>query len=228
MAPKSSNWYKINSASPIKALISTKSPLTSFTTLYLDGTLDWMISQRDALLAWTGQTLSLKPRILAKMVRFNVLAYTITKNLPLPYRFKSTSLRLEVPGISGLWRFLPDVKFFRSMRESTGWKFLSTMLFTIRTWSRRTIWGDRLFLQFQGPGTILLQTRASRISDILTSKDVNEIADTEPGAVQSVLSTTAQELKEAEQPERSTKAPTKMTYASVSKDGGVKFDKQGS
>ncbi|KAI4151599.1 MAG: hypothetical protein LQ340_003419 [Diploschistes diacapsis] len=254
-------YQKINSASPITALIATKSPLTSFTTIYLDGTSDWMIAQRDALLAWTGQSLSLSPRINASLIKgiahwgntnvtgrgllaltgkgqiyqvtvkaeeqyvvhpSNVLAYTVTKHPPLPYRFKSTALRLEVPGLGGLWRLLPDIKFFRNMRESSSWRFAATVLFALRTWSRRTIWGDRLFLQFQGPSTILLQTRASRISDVLTSRDVNEIADTEPGAVQSATALrpeAPQPAKQGNQDAPQAPAPTTMTYASVSKGG---------
>jgi hypothetical protein len=35
---------------------------------------------------------------------------------------------------------------------------------------------------------MLIQSRASRISDVLTSRDVDEIADSPPGAVQDVVS----------------------------------------
>lgn len=45
----------------------------------------------------------------------------------------------------------------------------------------------QLFLRFEGPTTMLLQSRASRISDILTLKDVNEIAESQPGAVQDAV-----------------------------------------
>ena len=35
--------------------------------VHLDGTIDWMVSQRKALLAWTGHTLSLRPTINQKL-----------------------------------------------------------------------------------------------------------------------------------------------------------------
>ena len=60
---------QVSSASPITALISTKSPITSFAVVHLDGTLDWMVAQRRALLAWTGYTLSISPIINRRMVR---------------------------------------------------------------------------------------------------------------------------------------------------------------
>jgi hypothetical protein len=116
----------------------------------------------------------------------NVVAYTITQHPPLPYRLKSSSLRFQIPDI-GIGRLLPDVKFIRVMQQTDAWKGIEKLLFYLRTSARRTIWGDRLFLQFHGPTTILLSSRASRISDVLTSRDVNEIADSVPGAVQSAV-----------------------------------------
>ena len=44
-----------------------------------------------------------------------------------------------------------------------------------------------MFLRFEGPTTLLLQSRASRVSDALTLKDVNEIAESQPGAVQDAV-----------------------------------------
>lgn len=73
----------------------------------------------------------------------NVLAYTVTQNPPLPYRLKSSSLRFQIPGID-LGSLLPDTKFFRAMRESGTWRAITKIYFTVRTWSRRTIWGDRV------------------------------------------------------------------------------------
>lgn len=60
--------YEISSASPVSALISTKSPITSFAVVHLDGTIDWMVAQRQALFAWTGHTLSISPTINRKLV----------------------------------------------------------------------------------------------------------------------------------------------------------------
>lgn len=41
----------------------------------------------------------------------------------------------------------------------------------------------KLFLNFQGPGTILLQSRGSRLRDTLTNRDVTEIADAPAGII---------------------------------------------
>ncbi|KAI9840706.1 MAG: Altered inheritance of mitochondria protein 24, mitochondrial [Thelocarpon superellum] len=201
--------------------VATKSPITSFTIVHLDGTTDWMVAQRKALLAWTGFSLTLRPVINRKMSLAhwgntevggrgllalagqgqvyqigvkegeefvvhpsNIVAYSITRSPPAPYRLKSSNLRLQIRTID-VFALFPDTKFWRVMRESSTWKTMSTIYVRLRTWSRRTIWGDRLFLRFQGPATLLLQSRAARLSDVLTSRDVNEMADTQPGAIAS-------------------------------------------
>jgi len=205
------------------AFISVRSPITSFAIVNLNGTVDWMVAQRQALLAWTGHALSISPTVNRKMSlahwgnsyvsgrgllalagkgqvysvelksgeQFiahpsNILGYTVNQKPPRPYRFKSSSLRLQVPSLD-LGRLVPDTKFFRVMRESETWKGISLFLFTLRTWSRRTIWGDRLFLQFEGPATLLVQSRASRMSDVLTTRDVNEMADSPAGVTQEAV-----------------------------------------
>ncbi|KAI9723595.1 MAG: hypothetical protein M1812_000895 [Candelaria pacifica] len=157
----------------------------------------------------------------------NVLAYTITQNPPLPYRLKSSSLRFQIPGID-FGGLLPNTKFFRAMRESGTWRAITKAYFTVRTWSRRTIWGDRLFLRFHGPTTVLLQSRASRLSDVLTSRDINEIADTPAGTVQSA--TTLTDRKEGGHGSTPTPAgdvnkdaPTRLSVASISQGGKVAF-----
>lgn len=80
--------YEISSASPVSALISTKSPITSFTVVHLNGTLDWMIAQRQALLAWTGHTLSITPTTNRRLVCFL-------------FAIKRLELTLEEPGALG-------------------------------------------------------------------------------------------------------------------------------
>lgn len=217
-----------------------------------------MVTQRKALLAWTGYTLSVTPTVNRGMslahwgnshitgrglvavagpgqiyeitlkpgeeyIAYpgNVVAYTITQNPPLPYRFKSANLRFQVPNL-GLGYLVPDTKFFRVMRESATWRGLTTLLFNIRTAARRTIWGDRLFLQFRGPTTILLSSRASRISDVLTSRDINEIADSPAGAIQSAVTLSTKPKDEPLEPKRAD-VPTGFHVASVSKEGKVRF-----
>lgn len=170
----------------------------------------------------------------------------MTANPPLPYRFKSTSLRFQIPSLTGLF---PNVKFFEEMRKTQAFKTLAQFLFTLRTWTRRTIWGDRvsvfalstsfqiidniaaqLFLQFRGPSTILIQSRAGRLSHSLTTRDVNEIADTPAGAVQDAI--TLDMRKESGHGSTTSSAAgseahkEKVTYAEVGADGKVKFGEQ--
>lgn len=84
-----------------------------------------------------------------------------------------------------------------------------------------------MFLRFQGPSTILLQSRGSRLTDSLTTKDVNEIADSPAGAVQSAVKL---DLTKTAQPESTNTVAKpkitepKMTYAKVGDDGKVKFE----
>jgi uncharacterized protein (AIM24 family) len=253
-------YQRISSTSPVTALISTKSPLTSFTVLHLNGTVDWVVAQRKALLAWTGHTLSVSPganwgmslahwgnsqitgrglvalagpgqiyQIALKAGEQyvahpgNVVAYTMTQNPPLPYRLKSSSLRFQVPNL-GFTSLMSNVKFFRVMKETATWKGVANVLFNLRTATRRTIWGDRLFLQFHGPNTILLSSRASRISDVLTSRDINEIADSPAGAVQSAVTLASKPMGETiGSAKQAVHVPTGFHTAEVGKDGQVTF-----
>ncbi|KAF6235680.1 hypothetical protein HO173_006363 [Letharia columbiana] len=256
-------YQRISSTTPITALISTKASRTSMTTLNLDGTLDWMVTGK-ALLAWTGQTLSITPSVNRNMSLAhwgnsqvtgrgllalagqgsisqlvlqagesyvvhpsNVVAYSMNANPPLPHRLRSSSLRFQIPEI-GVSNLLPDTRFIRAMRDSRTWRTFTTILFNVRTWARATIWGDRLFLQFHGPTTILLQTRAARILDVLTSENVNEIADTQPGVVQPVFTlpaerSTTDSAKKSKAGSAVTMKAPRMSTASIGTDGKVTF-----
>lgn len=74
-----------------------------------------------------------------------MLAYTLSSNPPQPYRLQSTTLRFQIPSLSSL---VPNTKFFNAMRDSDTWRSLTKILHTLRTWSRRTIWGDRVRSSF--------------------------------------------------------------------------------
>ncbi|KAL2056409.1 hypothetical protein ABVK25_003432 [Lepraria finkii] len=158
----------------------------------------------------------------------NIVAYTVNPTPPLTYRLKS--FNLQIPNL-GLSRLLPDTGFIRAMRESWTWQTFTRFSSTVRTWARKTIWGDRLFLEFHGPTTILLQTRAARISDVLTSQDVNEFADAQSGVVQPVVTLSQEKPMDAASHEKATvpvtvKAP-KMSTASIGSDGKVTFEPVG-
>ncbi|KAI9773477.1 MAG: Altered inheritance of mitochondria protein 24, mitochondrial [Geoglossum simile] len=153
----------------------------------------------------------------------NLLGYTITQDLPQPYRLKSSTLKLQIPSVS-LWGLFPNSKFVKAMRDSGTWKTIVKFYLAVRTWSRRTIWGDRLFLRFRGPTTILMQSRSSRYRDVLTSQDVNELADAEPGAVQSVIvSGVNQASSKGTAPKPFTNVPASLKIASIGPGGNVEF-----
>ncbi|KAK7755439.1 Altered inheritance of mitochondria protein 24, mitochondrial [Diatrype stigma] len=260
-------YQRITSTTPITALISTKSATTTFSVLRLDGTTDWMVTQRSALLAWTGHTLTATLRIqrhlplahwgsseltgrglaalsakghiyqvtLGEGEEFvvhpsNVVAYAITKTPPLPFRFKSSSassfLTLQIPSTIATW--FEGIRFFREARKTETYRFLARFLFGLRTAARRSVWGDRLFLQFRGPSIILLSSRAARISDVLTSEEVNEIAGAPPGDVQAAVdraTTTPASPPAAEKEAKTTDAARVSIHtASVGEDGKVKFE----
>jgi uncharacterized protein (AIM24 family) len=261
-------YQRVSSTTPITALIATKSPTTTFSILHLDGTTDWMVAQRNALLAWTGHTLSLSPRIqrglsaahwgnthltgrgLAALASpgqtyevtlgdgeelvlhpSHVVAYAINRNPPQPFRLKSASLRLQIPSVpasvsSAAGRLVPEglTRFWVAMRDTGTYQFIARLLFGLRTTARRSLWGDRLFLQFKGPSTIVVSSRGVRVRDVLTRDDVNEIADTEAGVVPAAVEL-AMTPKKMSEPRKSVEDQlTAIHVATVGKDGKVSFE----
>lgn len=84
----------------------------------------------------------------------------------------------------------------------------------------------QLFLHFRGPAQILVQSRGAALSDVLTTRDVNEIADAPAGAVPAAISIQPKtESAASSAPTARAAAPVTMSYASVKRDGTVKFDK---
>ncbi|EQL29407.1 altered inheritance-mitochondria protein 24, mitochondrial [Blastomyces dermatitidis ATCC 26199] len=262
-------YQKISSTSPITALISTRSAITTFSVVEMNGSVDWMIAQEKALLAWTGHSLRIKPRLTRQLSLShwgnsevtgrgllalvgtgqlysvelkageqyishpsNVVAYTITAPSPRPYRFKSTILPFQIPSL-GIGKRLSDSNFIKNLSDTDTWKAALKLWHIIRTWSRRTIWGDRLFLQFDGPATILVQSRASRMADTLTTQQVNEIADAPPGVTQDAVDRAAAKLGEEETVPKAkddlkpTTAISGQSVASVRRDGKVEFHQTG-
>ncbi|KAL1586020.1 hypothetical protein WHR41_04795 [Cladosporium halotolerans] len=250
-------YQRITSTTPYTALISTKSAITSMVIVHLDGRLDWMVAQRNALLAWTGHTLSLSPRVNTSMSLAhwgnthvtgrgllalsgkgqihqitlktgeeyvvhpsNLIAYSMMQHAPTPYRFKANLLRFQIPNPTTM---LPNTRFWQTMRESNAWTFTRNAVFTLRTWGRRTIWGDRLFLHFKGPANIIIQSRGGHLSDVLTTRDVNEIADSPAGSVTQALISPAEAGSSPIAPAAKA-SPTTMSYASVT-HGKVDFEK---
>ncbi|KAK3320276.1 mitochondrial biogenesis AIM24-domain-containing protein [Cercophora scortea] len=261
-------YQRITSTTPITALIGTKSTTTTFSVLHLDGTTDWVVAQRNALLAWTGHTLAVSPRIqrglsiahwgsshltgrglaalsapgqiyeltLAEGEEImlhpsHVVAYSVTKNPPLPFRLRSTRLSLQLPSLpssitSTAGNLVPArlTRFWGVMRETDTYKALARIFFGLRTTARRSIWGDRLFLQFHGPTTVLMSSRGVRVRDVLTRDDVNEIADTEAGVVPAAVELATKPKPVDGGEKKVDHAPVAIHIAKVGKDGKVSFE----
>ena len=220
-----------------------------------------MVAQRNALLAWTGHTLTLSSRLqtglslaywgnthltgrgvaalaapgqiyeltLAEGEDFvahpgSVVAYSVSRHLPLPFRFKSSSLRLQIPSLTG---WIPETEFMRNMRKTSTYQLLARWLHTLRTMARRTIWGDRLFLQFKGPSRILMSSRGVRVSDVMTGEQVNEIADAPAGELpKAVERAVTPPSVAAETKPTLEQAPSAIHVATVRRDGKVTFEDQ--
>ena len=214
-------YQATTSTTPVSLLITPKSTNSTISVLQLDGTQDWKIAQRAALLAWTGSSLNITPSISQKLSLAhwgssnitgrgllalaaqgntfsvelgagesfvahpsNILAYSLNQNLPQPYRFRSRQARFQIP--LGLGNWFPENRFVRAWKTGEVYKFFQGLSLRVKRWSRRTIWGDRLFLRFEGPGTVLVQSRGWRVGEILNREQVEEIAETPVGVEQIV------------------------------------------
>ncbi|KAI5793885.1 mitochondrial biogenesis AIM24-domain-containing protein [Peziza echinospora] len=215
-------YQKITSTSPLTCLISTNALHTSFAVIKLDGTIDWMVSQKKALLAWCGHSIAVKPTIDRKLSLShwgnskvsgrglvalagkgqifqvvlqpgeefivhanNLLAYSLNTPLspPTPHRLPATTLTLQIPHLripSSLSRrilpTLPTPALLTTLAHSKTYKTLARLAWNIRTWSRRTVFGDREFLRFNGPVTVLIQSRAGgTVRDVLGREEMRGV-----------------------------------------------------
>ena len=119
----------------------------------------------------------------------------------------------------------------RTFRNSSFYKFVGRVAYSIRTMARRTIWGDRLFLQFKGPATILLSSRGVRVADVLTNKDINEIADAPAGEAPAAVELALNPKPKAQVADQSSpitpsseQNASAIHVATVQKDGKVTFE----
>jgi hypothetical protein len=137
--------------------------------------------------------------------------------------------------------FFPSSKFVQNIKKGKTYKFFANIAYRIRTWSRRTIWGDRLFLQFTGPTTLLIQSRAARLSGVLNAHEVNEIADAPAGLAREAIENARaddSQMKEGADHARTSvgrvtvsvmpagpaRTEPRLSYASVGRDGKVKIE----
>lgn len=88
----------------------------------------------------------------------------------------------------------------------------------------------QLFLHFTGPCTILIQSRGSGLRDVLTTRDVNEIADSPAGSVPQAVSLRSSQTSSTSTdgkvvpPAGAEAALPTLSYATVGRGGTVKFD----
>ena len=128
-----------------------------------------------------------------------------------------------MPSLTG---WLPESEFMKNMRKTDTYKFLGRVWHSLRTMARRTLWGDRLFLQFQGPATLLMSSRGVRMADVLSNEQVNEIAEVPAGLVPKAVELASKPEGETkvDAPITTEQKPTAIHIASVKKDGKVTFE----
>ncbi|EWC45556.1 hypothetical protein DRE_05414 [Drechslerella stenobrocha 248] len=256
-------YQNISSTTPLTCLISTNSPTTTFAVIELDGAVDWMVTQRTALLAWTGHSIQTTPimnrrmspahwsntrisgRGLAALVGkgqvyqvilgdgekmvlhpTHLLAYSIGVERPKPYRLAQTTLRFQLPKISMLQGIVPQSKFLDTMAKTETWQTITSLFFNVKTWLQRIVWGDRLFLQFTGPSTILIQSRSSRLQNMFTKDEIHDLATVAPGALRSFHPPEEKPVGAAVEESEGTVREDQLTVkkATVGKDGKVTFE----
>lgn len=160
----------------------------------------------------------------------HVVAYSLNRNPPLPFRLRSSSLRLQVPSIpksitSAAGRLVPAglSRFWNNLRDTSTYRYLARVLFALRTATRRTIWGDRLFLQFKGPMTVVMSSRGTRVRDVLSREQVAEIADVEAGQVPDAVEL-ASKPKGEKDGRMVSDGAVAVHVATVARDGKVTFE----
>lgn len=258
-------YQKITSTTPLTCIISTNTPNTTFCVLALDGTADWKLTQPEALLAWSGHSIVVKPEevtgrgLVALVGRGQVykvdlkpkeefiihprslLAYSAGGQKPLRTRLATTALRFQIPRIRrlglglGIAEKLREMEWVKAIRASKAWQILGKVLWAIKTKIR----GDREFLKFVGPATVLLQSRTKgKIYDVISREELGEYAVVEsslfaplppPKATQAAPET----VKEIEAAAESLEVPAtqkrrghsgSLKRAIVGSDGKVQFE----
>ena len=79
----------------------------------------------------------------------------------------------------------------------------------------------QLFVKFRGPSTILVQSRAARLRDVLSKQEVNDIAITEPGSLETFYDDKAAGVGDVTQRKVE---PLTVKMASIQPSGKVEFE----
>lgn len=186
-------YQKTQSTSPVSLLVSTPLKLSTLALLHLDGTQDWTITQRNAILAWIGPALFILPKVqkgtaiayrsgslvsgrgqLALAAKGECLyksilqgqEYTVHPSHLLAYTSTEPPQLFQISFLSpaplfrrvNLANFIPDIEFFRVLRNTDTWKGVSRASSSTYSYVSRIIWGNRAFLRFKGPASIWLQS----------------------------------------------------------------------
>lgn len=160
----------------------------------------------------------------------NVVAYSVGLNPPGAYRLKSNTMRLQVPSLG---RYLPETRVLRAVRESETWRLLGRVLSRLRLWVRTVVWGERVYLRFRGPGTLVMQGKGGigALREVYERSEVEEWADSPAGSVEKSLTTAQRRERADEESVGETVGTTKgagenVSYASVGKDGKIAWAKE--
>lgn len=107
----------------------------------------------------------------------NVLAYA--ESCPEPQQVKLQNLKISLPfKVPSLSNFLLKYEFFRVMSAQPFWTYTKRFGLAVRRFFRNLIWGDQLFVRFQGPTTILLQSRSgTKYTEEERSLEIEPIPD---------------------------------------------------
>ena len=158
----------------------------------------------------------------------SVVAYSTGPNAPEAFRLGSQT-RLAV---LDLRRLLPKTEFIRAVKESVTWRFLGRVAFVVRRWIGSVVWGERVYLRFRGPGTVILRGKVGAgIKDWYEDREVNEWADSSAGTIEKSVSLAARAQRDRADGLGAVASSTKsdgrnVNYATVGNDGKVAWAKE--
>lgn len=186
-------YQKLQAREPFTALIGSRASATSFAIVELDGRSDWIIFNRESLLAWCGVQAQIKQHNLSlslfrtstvltgrgsAVISGNGQIYQVVlqagenymvhprsilgyaDSCPEPQKMSLHSLTISVPRkLPSLSSFLMRFEFLRVMSAQPVWTQTKRFSNYVRQIIKNFVWGDQSFIRFQGPTTVLLQSR---------------------------------------------------------------------
>lgn len=126
----------------------------------------------------------------------NILAYT-QSSIPTTFRLRSKPFSFTIPALR-LPTFLSNIEFFRVMRKTDTWKGIKTLFWKIRIWSRKSVWGDRQFLHFQGPASVVIQSRGTLPESLAAEEGGKGIGSNERNASMLLMEPAAEGLSSSQ------------------------------